>query len=396
MMPSTFGREPVHPIHLTRYDAEDQSVPDVPTAADQLASVLERLVGANLSASAMRVGLDTLARLLRQRRTNEAVPAQWMADRLGLHRNAVGLAYGSLVDAGVFRRIPVAERGAPTRTAAAGPALMLLATVRAAAISRADPTGQTIASRCGEPTESLHRLRSVRPAAKKPQQQPPTTPAANEAPRTESGTLAITSGEDTNPVASTAGQGSTAAAPATTVIETAQAVPTEDRHRDPPFRFDPTVNASMTAKIGKDALYLAMRHTPGMPFQVDPSWRLTDSETEHLLAMLPKRENRPQRVAAPPPTRVAPPALAKAAMAAIPRLAAALGAERAGQLVDEIAYQVVEKGLGKGDHAGGVRAGVAIALAKRWTTPRGFSDDWKGAVVRGAQQEEGDARQTVH
>ncbi|KZC35260.1 UNVERIFIED_ORG: hypothetical protein RHOFW104R5_30330 [Rhodanobacter sp. FW104-R5] len=83
-------------------------------------------------------------------------------------------------------------------------------------------------------------------------------------------------------------------------------------------------------------------------------------------------------------------------MAAIPRLAAALGAERAGQLVDEIAYQVVEKGLGKGDLAGGVRAGVAIALAKRWTTPRGFSNDWKGAVVRGAQQEEGDARQTVH
>ncbi|TAN24994.1 MAG: hypothetical protein EPN31_16275 [Castellaniella sp.] len=396
MMPSTFGREPVHPIHLTRYDAEDQSAPDVPTAADQLASVLERLVGANLSASAMRVGLDTLARLLRQRRTNEAVPAQWMADRLGLHRNAVGLAYGSLVDAGVFRRIPVAERGAPTRTAAAGPALMLLAAVRAASISRADPAGQTMASSCGEPTESHHRWRGVRPAAKKLKQPPPTTPAANDAPRTESETLTTRSGKEAHGIDKTAGQGSTDAEPTATVIETAQAAPREDRHLDPPFRFDPSVNASMTAKIGKDALYLVMRHTPGMPFQVDPAWRLTESETEHLLAMLPKRENRPQRAATPPQTRVAPPAIAKAAMAAIPRLAAALGAERAGQLVDEIAYQVVEKGLGKGDLAGGVRAGVAIALAKRWTTPRGFSDDWKGAVVRGAQQEEGDARQTVH
>ncbi|MEY2117316.1 hypothetical protein [Rhodanobacter sp. FW106-PBR-R2A-1-13] len=388
MMPSTLRQDVVRPIHAN-HPGSDQAEPiqDFTTTASQLASLMEQMARANLSPSALRVGLDTFARMLRQGRTTEAVPTQWMAERLGIHRNAVGLAYASLQEIGLLRRIAVRERGAPTRTTAAGPALLFLSAMRQAMQGRErDPVG--------DPRESAIRPYAVLATPPRRERTPKAagqSPASTSDFSADSPTPAAPQIEvQPDPLMAEPASEPSAVRPLAPAIQA----------ESPPIRifvFDATANASMAKKVGKDVLYRVMRHPAGQAFPIDPAWNLTDCETQHLQALLPKPEAPSVRASVAPVHKPsAPEDVARAAMQAIPRLAAAVGAERAGTIVDEIAFQVCIGGLGKGDHVGGVRAGVSMVLAKRWTTPRGFLPDWRGAVIRGAHSDAGAARETVH
>ena len=354
--------------------AADPNIRD-PDARERLASTLQRLADADLTASGYRVVLDTLARLLRTCNSSEAVPVQWMADRLHIHRNAVSTAYAAAERANLLRRIPVAERGAPTRTALAGP---LLATFRLLTSS---------------PHERLDEFRRVQPA--------PTNrhgPAApQQRPRARIASPAVSRKPDAHAAAAAQGRDNTVvpAAPSGTAVK-APADPTPPLAHVRPA-FDPTIQATLRIKVGHDVMYRVMTHPSGKPFDIDPVWGLSPAEAEQLLLLVPTPERHPaQKVPAARPATACvdvPPAIARAALQALPKLTELVGG-RAAKIIDEIAYMVAEKGLGRGDVAGGFRAGLHLVGQGTWSTPRGFHPAWIGAALRVAQN--GDAHKSVH
>ncbi|MEY2161374.1 hypothetical protein [Rhodanobacter sp. FW106-PBR-LB-2-11] len=347
-----------------------------PDARERLANTLQRLADADLTASGYRVVLDTLARLLRTGNTSEAVPVQWMADRLHIHRNAVGAAYAAAESANLLRRIPVAERGAPTRTALAGP---LLATLRLLAT---------------QPPERQDELRRLEPAPTK-RHSLPAAPQQGPRPRIANQPVARKPGAHSPTPAQGREHTTVPLAPRATEA-TAAADPTLPL---PPVRpaFDPTIQATLRSKVGQDVMYRVMTHPPGRPFAIDPAWGLSPAEADQLQLLVPTPERRPAQKA--PPARPAtacvnvPPAIARAALQALPKLTELVG-ERAAKVIDEIAYMVAEKGLGRGDVAGGFRAGLHLVGQGTWSTPRGFHPAWIGAALRAAQN--GDAHNSVH
>ena len=355
--------------------AADPNIRD-PDARERLASTLQRLADADLTASGYRVVLDTLARLLRTGNASEAVPVQWMADRLHIHRNAVSSAYAAAERANFLRRIPVAERGAPTRTALAGP---LLATLRL--LATPPPERQDEPRRLEPAPTKRHDL----PAA--PQQRPRpriATPAVARTPGAQAATPAKGREYIAVPVAPSA---------------TEDKAPADPTPPLPPVRpaFDPTIQATLRSKVGQDVMYRVMTHPPGRPFAIDPAWGLSTAEAEQLQLLVPAPERQPAQKApaARPATACVdvPPAIARAALQALPKLTELIGG-RAAKVIDEIAYMVAEKGLGRGDVAGGFRAGLHLVGQGTWSTPRGFHPAWIGAALRAAQN--GDAHKSVH
>jgi len=325
-----------------------------------VAELFSRLVKADLTAAGYRIALDQLARLLQQGRVTEAVTTQWVADRLDLHRNAVGAAYRDLETAGVVRRIPVRTRGAPTRTALIGPAEKLVQALRDTA------AGQ------------LRVIRAESPSS--PELQAPKPPATIQPTITE-----LTPPERARPI--------TAAPPA---VEEGDAPAVK---HEPPL--DPLAHLARAQRIPAVARESAMafRGDPAA-LPIDPTWNLTPEDVAFVRRLVPAPEKVPRanckpRVAAA--REIAPRDIAEALWNAMPRITEATGSKRAGEILDEIAFMVLVRGLGRGDRLGGIRAGVSLVSAGRWKRPLGFDTAWYGAVLRGLQTaKESNAHETVH
>ena len=330
--------------------AGEQALSEAGLPLEALVETLNRLVKADLSAAGYRVALDTITRLASQGRVTECVGTQWVADRLDLHRNAVGIAYRDLEQAGIVRRTPVPKRGAPTRTSLIGPA-------------------ETLVRRCvtGPQLVSNHDVYRAGTAGK-------STPATSSTPENKP-----------------------------RPIEAAKTPDPAKAPSSPPVRVDPVAQMAQAKRISAAAREAAMTFV-GKPedFPINPDWNLKPEDQTFLRRLIPERTLAPVENTSPrvvPMAERAPPAIANALWHALPRLTKLTGcAKRAGQMLDEIAFMVLRKGLGKGDELGGVRAAISLVAEGSWKTPFGFSRAWVGAVLRGIElpQKEGDARKSVH
>ncbi|AHX16399.1 hypothetical protein CH75_16795 [Dyella jiangningensis] len=144
------------------------------------------------------------------------------------------------------------------------------------------------------------------------------------------------------------------------------------------------LHAAVRAKV-PGAVYEVMRGTLRRQ-DIDAAWNLTDTEVECLMSLAPKREqpraNKASAAIQAVPTR-AHPLLANAIWEKYSRLVALAGDKRAGQLIDEIAFAATLGNLANGDQLASVRIIISIIARGTWTTPRGFTQDWRGAVLRG-------------
>jgi hypothetical protein len=359
----------------------------------EFTALLDRLATSELSAASYRLILSTIARLLRQGRTSEAVTTQWVGDQLDLSRNTIGDAYSDLSEAGLVKRIVNTARGAPTRTSLTGPALgvvRLLRDVRSITLpaAQAAPRAASASSEPRVPVQSQlpHAALSSRTD----------DPAASDQ-------HVIEHVDSTGPMVSSAPvqndqlmvEPSDLALPSDPIWVTVQSTA---------VRYSPEVHASALAKVPPEVRYETMQGNL-KPADLDAAWDLTDDEKACLLSYCDKREPRPvptaQQKRAPVvavPTS-AHPELAKALYERRPLLASKVGDERASQVMDEIAYMITLKNLGQGDLLGGARAGTSLVMAGRWSTPRGMTVDWLGAVARGLEEASpawpGDAQKNV-
>lgn len=315
-----------------------------------LTDLLDRLVKADLTASGYRLALDLLARMIRQGRGSECVPGEWLATRLGLHRNAVTSAFRQMVDAGLVRRIPVPQRGAPTRTTLIGPARDLIAATQATMRQETKVTA---------PADQRHEN------------------------QTHVSSICVPARPK--------------------VVESPQPAHKPESQVTPNPALDIEAVMQATRSLPEQARLAAMSHR-GRPedLTIDPAWELTLEQSQAVRRLVPKdvppKPNCTPRVAAA--GEIASQPIAKALWQALPRLAQQTKCKkRAGELLDEIAYMVQVKGLGRGDNLGGVRAGIALVANGTWRTPRGFDNHWRGAVLRGVSAtplHKGDAQKTVH
>ena len=322
-------------------------------APNRLLDALDNLVTSNLSRSALLVAIDALSRLTRTNRSTEAVPLAWTAERLKIHRNSVSNAYSELAARGFLRRTAVLHRGAPTRTTLTG-------------IAKSKATGQQAHkgrphSFSGEGADkSVETLGPSGPDFKSGPRIPPKMPDKHSDHAPQPVTDAVVS----------------------QLTET---------HARPAFVYDRHIDASMAKKV--PAEYLA--ETPYLSSQsqltIKPEWGLTPDELEHYRRRVPPRTERPVAATRPQDKRNASvrPMLsrpiAQSAWEALPVLENMAGAKRAGQLVDQIAFAIATTNLGRGDHAGGVRAALSLIRQGKWSAPRGMSSSWSGAVFRALQ-----------
>lgn len=360
----------------------------------QVAALCDELASANLSATAMRVALSTLARMIRRGSATEAMPVAVIAEQLGVHRNAVSAAYASLETAGIVKRIAVKHRGAPTRTRLSG--------LAAALVDGKTPDISEIDSGAG--LANVSQMEGNEPGL----------PAENDD-HIGSG-HALCSAPSSCPASSCTAQYSNKAdahsevtVPPTTAISAQPGQPArpDDEGRVERFVFDKDINDSMAAKVPADARVRAMQARSPADVPLELSWGLTDREVEHFRALFPKPEKPAVKKLAghaPQPKLLASPELAAALVQSLHRLEALSGSKtQAYALSDQIAYQVAAKGLGQGNVLAGVRAGVRLVESKRWSEPRGWSSDrseWSGTTLRSlmgaTSHKEGHAQQTVH
>ena len=365
--------------HSRARNTDNNALPLVVT--DAVLELFDRLVHADLTASGYRVALSTVTRLIRQGRTSEAVPTAWIADQLGLHRNAVGNGYSALVTAGLVRRIPVLVRGAPTRTTLTGPALTL------ARVLSGQPTLGT-GGICAE--SAALKSGSNGPENDRFKKTGPSGPMINlsDFEHGESDSSYETEDlPDQSPFASESDPGRvTPAASDSPASDDAQASP---KAPDTRRTFGPEIHGAVAAKVPPEVLYEAMQ-TGVSRSDINAAWQLSDEEAECLVNYSPKRE--PRKTPQPSTSTIravptsAPPRLAKLLWESLPMLAAKLGDMRAAEVMDEIAYMVTLKNLGQGNQLGGGRAGLHLVQTGRWKSPRGFTADWRGAVVRALQE----------
>lgn len=314
----------------------------------QLATFLEELAVADLTGTSYRVILDTVSRMLRRGSCTEAVGNEWVAQRLGVGRNAVSSAYAALEAAGFVRRVAVKHRGAPTRTRLINVAATLVDGAIPAQLTQLPEQGATAPSHA--PRAPVARSAAVQAC---PEPAPASQAGRAEVPPTE-------------------------AKPPKTPEPTA-----------PKFIFSQAVYDAMVAKVPLDRRMHAMNARSPKECPVDPAWSLTADETAHYLALVPKPE--PVRTK-PTPTaesqRVAVPQdaeMMRALAYAHERLSKITGSPaKAAELGDQIAFQVTQ-GLGGGDIMGGVRAGISLVGKGRWKEPhtyRWFKSKWSGLTAR--------------
>ncbi|MHB8742074.1 MAG: hypothetical protein ACYC9L_03030 [Sulfuricaulis sp.] len=337
---------------MRNFAGADSLVPNNRTQQDLTDAIVDlfaRLARADLSGAGYRLILDTMARMLANGRVTEAVPLQWIGERLGLHRNAVSTAYEALAHTGLVRRTAVKHRGAPTRTTLIGPSAKVVL-----ALSNM-PTGTTAIPR--EPTQDQPPTIVQRSEPEKPIQ------AENEKPDH--------------------------------VQEIAR--PRSDK----PVDVDRLME--LARSIPQQAQDLARSHI-GAPetLAIDPQWNLSAEQIAFLRKLVEPENKAPvtnssPRVLAAPETAAS--HIATALIQALPALERVTGcASRAGQVADEIAFMVQSGRLGRGDPLAGVRAGISIVARGTWRRPIGFHNAWRGAVERAVRVhgQSDDARKSVH
>lgn len=414
-----------------------------------VATLFDDLVRANLSGAAYRVVLDTMARLLRHGIQTEAVPVDWMASRLGISRNTIGAAYRSAEEAGLLRRLSVAARGAPTRTSLNGPMLRLAQLLsdpaRVTAVAgnrflrrrpgaefhqasaatrrrgnRSDPARVTIHDHYADSRE--HANGDIRQSTAAYDDTCADVSFARDTSHVIRGSDAQLETNDPSRVtadgnapsdepASVAGQPSYLGP-----INGERGIPTRvaehDRGDTPPERptnADPArvilSPAELMAAIGRlpaEARLAASQATDTRALTIDPTWGLSIADVDLLRRLVPPKENPRAKTPARPapgPGIIANSSVATTLWLYMVELETVVGKGKAPATADEIAYQVMVKGLGKGDLVGGVRAGLSLVRARRWKTPRGFSAEWLGAVeraLRATTNSASDAQETVH
>src|SRR6185312_4128787 len=396
-------------------------------------SLFDQLVRADLSGAAYRVVLDTLARLLRHGICTEAVPVDWMADRLQVSRNTVGAAYQAAEEAGLLRRMTVAARGAPTRTSLAGMALRL-----------AQVAGDPARVSTGNSSRSVRRSGTGDDRHHGARQRPrdwrdPGRVATHLEEAWHEGRDAMSPGDLMDPVEVTEAATDTPPGNALAVAENealsscdpgrvteGASEPLHDANdgmghppHSGPIHAEPTelqIGATDPARVTVSPLELmeaigrlpaearlaASQTRDGGTLILDPAWALSDDDEALLRRLVPPKESpRPSTAAAKAPRTgiVASNVVASALWQNMYQLEAIVGKGRALVVADEIAFQVMQKQLGKGDLAGGVRAGLSLVSSNRWKTPRGFTPDWQGAVeraIRSTTNSADDAQKTVH
>lgn len=344
-------------------DAQPTTLPSIP-ALPLAADFFHQLARADLTATGYQVLCWHLERLIRHRMTSEAVPLDTVAQALGLHRNAVGKAYAALTAAGLIRRQEVRQRGAPTRTCLEGVALHV---VLQSMGQRARPAAVTSGRHTAVPVGTAS-VSHGKPGS----------------PRGADAALKC----DNAPLPPESRDGVGAAAPPAAV---ATAYPAE-------------LQAKALAKLPPMACYDALQGTLTAA-SIDPTWNLTEAERAFVLGMTQRKSATPKPAACmkPVPTQ-APKAIAAALqqhreqfaqlvdVGALSQLgqaeqeAMAETATLVDGLLDQVAYMIAKRGLGRGDVHAGVRAARSLVAQGRWTLPWDFTRDWYGAVQRGAAE----------
>ena len=339
---------------MTRAPAERARLHEAePSWSDQLL----RVARLDLSAAGMRVLLFLFAKAEATQCSDWTFPVEFIGNALGLHRNTVSRALFELQKAGYIRRRAGLARGAPTRT-------YLLRTLQQG------------------PAPSNHGVTQVGSHPIRLSQ------AVNPSPLglTQSGSPQVsvhTPAKAHDPHAAAVSQGcSLSEAPSGSVCASKHAALTREELLSMQSFF-----MSLPPHVS-DALETAKFLADPAALKIDPAWALTDQQIRWLERAVPKRDPLPARTSNATPRvngagESIPPALAKTLLELMPALCACAGSDaRGAELLDEIACMVVIGGLGRGDHPGGARAGLALVRAGRWKRPKMMSEAWRGAVLR--------------
>lgn len=347
---------------MTRAPAERARLCDTePSWSDQLL----RVARLDLSAAGMRVLLFLFAKAEATQRSDWTFPVEFIGDALGLHRNTVSRALFELQKAGYIRRRAGLARGAPTRT-------YLLRTLQPGPAS----------SDHGVTQVGSHRIRLSQAVDPIPLcvTQPGSPQVSVHTPAND---LADEHAEAHDPHAATGSQGcSLSEAPSGSVCAGKGGALTREE-----LLLMQSFFMSLPPHVS-DALETAKSLADPTALKIDPSWGLTDQQIRWLERAVPKRDPLPTRTPNATPRvngagESIPPALAETLLELLPALCACAGSDtRGAELLDEIACMVVIGGLGRGDHPGGARAGLALVRAGRWKRPKMMSEAWRGAVLR--------------
>lgn len=342
----------------------------------RLGEMLCALAKRDYNGATLRTLLHLLGQAMRTDATNWAFPLESLAERTGMHRNAIGRALNALAADGVIQRKAVLHRGAPTRTKLRV-AIPYVRTQPAGASQ--EGARQELAPNDGGDLVNLVDFGGFNEV---PVERGPAAvqgdPSAIEAARDGNCPEAITTGPEKGRAPSAAPMSADERAAMMAFLNTAP----------------PAV---------RDALVLATMAADPSQLQVDPAWGLSDQQVRWLVAAVPRREAPPrpdpskQRSASP--LCAAPAEIALALTRALPELAKHCGSDhRAAMVADEIACMIVDGNLGRGDPTVGVRAGISLVARKQWQRPRLMTHRWHGAVLRGlaGPTERGVAHYCVH
>ena len=345
---------------MTRAPAERARLHEAePSWSDQLL----RVARLDLSAAGMRVLLFLFAKAEATQCSDWTFPVEFIGDALGLHRNTVSRALIELQKAGYIRRRAGLARGAPTRT-------YLLRTLQPG------------------PASSDHGVTQVGSRPIRLSQAVNPSPLGLTQPGSPQIDVPAPADDDTLGRAATHGPHAIeqdrmpSELPSGSACSNRHGVLTRDELLSMQSFF-----MSLPAHVS-DALETAKSLADPAALKIDPAWALTDQQIRWLERAVPKRDPLPARTSNATPRvngagESIPPALAETLLELLPALCACAGSDaRGAELLDEIACMVVIGGLGRGDHPGGARAGLALVRAGRWKRPKMMSEAWRGAVLR--------------
>ncbi len=352
------GGARLNPLSSMLPSAADPCLPPCPPAVSSLAQLMDRLARLDTSAAALRVLLYLVSKAETTGRISWALPLESIGTALGLHRNSVSRALSELRRLGYVRRKAVLSRGAPTRT-----------TLTLDGLPVSGSRTETLAPQDSPRAPSLDHQEPLDPAYEH------TPPLARVDPRCPDFFTSSAAGEDVAPTVSCEVEKG---------VASVAIVPRAEIMAMQAFLF--SLNGSAAA-----ALERATLAADPAALVIDPAWGFTDQEAAWFRGAVPKRDapSERQRNCVPRTQaagEVAPAEVAEVLLPALSQLASAAGGEgRAAELADEIAFMVVRGGLGRGDLAGGARAGLSLVRRGVWRKPVLMGEAWRGAVLRSAQ-----------
>jgi hypothetical protein len=310
----------------------------------------------------LRTLLHLLGQAMRTDATNWAFPLESLAERIGLHRNAIGRALNALAADGIIQRKAVLHRGAPTRTKLRVP----IPYVRAQSSGiRPQAPVQELATEEVIDVADFAGFGDFNGA--------PAEGAAAAAQETRSPDREA-AGDGERPGPGTTGTGESRAP---------NAKPMSAEERTAMMAFLNTAPPAV-----REALVVATMAADPSQLRIDPAWGLSDAQVRWLVAAVPRREaptrRDPSRQRSTSQLCSAPAEIALALTRALPELSRHCGSDhKAAMVADEIACMIVDGNLGRGDPAVGVRAGISLVARKQWQRPRLMTHRWHGAVLRG-------------